>query len=98
MGFRKFPHFVIAVKHEKDNGDFYILRATLNTDILNKKIHSHQFGSQSDIFIINREGILQTPSLFYGNILEKCRLDVPLYTRNASVKQEKDDTGNFLPS
>ncbi len=96
MGFRKFPHFVIAVKHEKDDGDFYILRATLNTDILNKKIHSHEFGSQSDVFIINREGFLQTPSLFYGNILEKCQLDVPLYSRNAFVKQEKDDTGNMI--
>ncbi len=96
MGFRKFPHFVIAVKHEKDDGDFYILRATLNTDILNKKIHSHEFGSQSDVFIINREGFLQTPSLFYGKLLEKCQLDVPLYSRNAFVKQEKDDSGNMI--
>jgi len=96
MGFRKFPHFVIAVKHEKDDGDFYILRATLNTDILNKKIHSHEFGSQSDVFIINREGFLQTPSLFYGKLLEKCQLDVPLYSRNAFVKQEKDDMGNMI--
>jgi len=96
MGFRKFPHFVIAVKHEKDDGDFYILRATLNTEILNKKIHSHEFGTQSDVFIINREGILQTPSLFYGNILEKCELDVPPYIRKTSVKQEKDNTGNMI--
>jgi len=96
MGFRKFPHFVIAVKHEKDDGDFYILRATLNTEILNKKIHSHEFGTQSDVFIINREGILQTPSLFYGKILEKCELDVPLYIRKTSVKQENDNSGNMI--
>ena len=64
--------------------------------ILNKKIHSHEFGTQSDVFIINREGILQTPSLFYGKILEKCELDVPLYIRKTSVKHENDNSGNMI--
>jgi len=60
MGFRKFPHIVIAIKHEKGNGDFYVLRATINTDILNSKIHSLIYWPQSDAFLINSEGIMQT--------------------------------------
>jgi two-component system NtrC family sensor kinase len=94
MGFRKFPHFVIAIKHELENGDFYILRATLSTDILNDKIHSLEFRGQSDVFLINREGILQTPSHVYGNILEACSLPIPPYTPNVMVKQEYDQQGN----
>ena len=77
MGFRKFPHFVIAIKHEKENGDFYVLRATLSTDILNSKIHSLIYWPQSDAFLINSEGRLQTASRFYGSILEKYPLPVP---------------------
>jgi two-component system NtrC family sensor kinase len=95
MGFRKFPHFVIAIKHELDNGDFYILRATLSTDLLSKKIHSLEFRGQSDVFLINREGIIQTPSLVYGTILERFRRKIPPFSPNAIVKQEYDEQGNM---
>jgi signal transduction histidine kinase len=93
MGFRKFPHFVIAIKHERENGDFYVLRATLNTDILNNKIHSLIYWPQSDAFLINSEGILQTPSRFYGSILEKYPLAVPPFTPKVIVGQEYDTEG-----
>jgi two-component system NtrC family sensor kinase len=95
MGFRKFPHFVIAIKHELEDGDFYILRATLSTDILNEKIHSLEFRGQSDVFLINREGILQTPSHVYGNILDVCPLQIPPYTPNVMINQEYDLQGNM---
>jgi signal transduction histidine kinase len=94
MGFRKFPHIVIAIKHEKNNGDFYVLRATLNTDILNNKIHSLIYWPQSDAFLINSEGILQTSSRFYGKILEKYPLTIPPFAPNAVVKPEHDSEGN----
>lgn len=94
MGFRKFPHFVIAIKHEREDGDFYVLRATLNTDILNNKIHSLIYWPQSDAFLINIEGILQTPSRFFGEILEKYPLKVPPFAPKTIVKQEYDVKGN----
>jgi two-component system NtrC family sensor kinase len=94
MGFRKFPHFVIAIKHEKENGDFYVLRVTLNTDLLNNKIHSLIYWPQSDAFLINSEGILQTTSRFYGSILEKYPLANPPFAPNAIVKKEVDSKGN----
>jgi two-component system, NtrC family, sensor kinase len=94
MGFRKFPHIVIAIKHETENGDFYVLRATLSTDILNNKIHSLIYWPQSDAFLINSEGILQTTSRFYGSILEKYPLAVPPFAPNTIVKQEYDAEGN----
>ena len=94
MGFRKFPHFVIAIKHELENGDFYILRATLSTDILDAKIHSLEFRGQSDVFLINRQGVLQTPSNSYGNILEQYPEKIPPYSPNPVVKKENDAEGN----
>ncbi len=94
MGFRKFPHFVIAVKHGHEDGGFCILRATLNTDILDKKIHSLDFGPESDVFLINKKGVLQTPSRVHGNILEKIKRPVPPYSKNTVVKMEYNTEGN----
>ena len=94
MGFRQFPHFVIAVKHEKEDGSFYILRATLNTDMFKKKIYSLEFRPQSDACLINRNGVLQTPSRIYGNVLDDSRITIPSYSRNAVVQQKKDSTGS----
>ena len=94
MGFRKFPHFVIAIKHEQEDGNYYVLRATLSTEILNNKINSLIYWPQSDAFLINNEGILQTNSRIYGNILEKYPLDLPPFSPIATVKQEYDADGN----
>lgn len=94
MGFRRFPHFVIAIKHELPSGDFYILRATLTTAVLDDQIHTLEIRSKSDAFLINNEGVLQTPSKFYGQILEKFPIDIPSYAKNAVVKQDADSNGD----
>jgi len=96
MGFRKFPHFVVAKKFERDDGHFYILRATLNADILYQKIHELEFRPQSDGCLINRAGILQTRSIFYGNILDKSSREVPSYSKVPVVSHEQDTEGNHF--
>lgn len=77
LGYRQFPHFVIAVKHETDKGDFYILRATLNLDILSRVISIGETGRLGDVFIANQAGVLQTPSRSHGTVLEKSPLPMP---------------------
>lgn len=94
MGFRKFPHFVLAIKHDLDNGEFYILRTTLSTDLLNKKIYSLDLGSNSDAFLININGVLQSSSRFYGNVLETVNFPIPRYSENTVVTFESDERGN----
>jgi signal transduction histidine kinase len=94
LGFRKFPHIVIAVKYEIENGDFYVLRATLNTNILNEKIHGLMYWPQSDAFLINTEGILQTSSRFYGKTLENYPLSIPPFAPNVIVSPEIGENGD----
>jgi signal transduction histidine kinase len=94
MGFRKFPHFVLAIKHEKENGDFYILRTTLNMDMLNKKLYSLELGPQSDACLINFDGFLQSPSRLYGKVLERVEFELPSYSRNTLVNIKYDEENN----
>ena len=94
MGYRKFPHFVIAVKYEKDNGDYYVLRATIDTKVLNQQIHSLELRPSSDAFIINDKGRLQTPSRFYGNVLDLAPIKVPHFSDRAEVLETVDARGD----
>ena len=94
LGHRDSPHFVIAVKHEHNDGDFHILRATTDTAILNRHIPSLGLAPSGDAFIINREGTLQTPSQFYGNILSVVPLSIPQQSLNPEVAEIRDSKGH----
>jgi len=79
LGFRRVPHLVIAVKHALPNGSFYVLRATLDTDKFRDLLSKLELSGLGDAFIINHEGILQTPSHSHGGVLEKISLPIPEY-------------------
>jgi len=80
LGFRKYPHIVIAVQHLTDTGQTWILRATIGTDFFDTLISSMGLPRQTDAFLISKTGILQTNSLYYGNTLEKCPLELAKIT------------------
>ncbi len=72
MGYRKIPHFAIAVKKQIQGGaSFYIWRTTIDVDALNKRIESFHLQEQDDVFLVNREGVIQTDSRFSGPVLQK---------------------------
>jgi two-component system NtrC family sensor kinase len=64
-GYRDVPHIVVAVKSMRADGRFFVLRATLETERLIQTLSSYKTGEHADIFLVNREGLLQTPSQFY---------------------------------
>jgi len=78
LGYRKFPHIAIAVQRKEEDGSFWILRATLDTKRFEDLIAAMYLGPDSDIFLINHKGILQTPSRYYGNVLGSCPLPISL--------------------
>ena len=93
-GYRKNPHFAIAIKSEATGkGTFWILRATINIDTLQKYVNTVNLRSNDDIFIINREGILQTPSKFHGDVLEKYTAHVTI-PRQEILIQELQTSGD----
>lgn len=73
LGFRDSPHFVIAVKHvlDEEENNFKILRATLDTKQFNGIFSALDLSEGEDVFLVNREGILQTPSRWNGKVFLK---------------------------
>ncbi|MFZ2088379.1 MAG: ATP-binding protein, partial [Desulfobaccales bacterium] len=70
LGFRKVPHFIIAVLVREKNRN-WILRATIDSDVLERIVNAAQIGKTGDAFLVNRENILQTKPRFGGNLFEQ---------------------------
>ena len=96
MGYRSIPHFVIAFKHETDEGEIFVLRATLDTELLNSHIQSQERGRNTDAFIINYDGILQTQSAFHGDILDTIDIEVPTHSRDFNRIEEYEENHQWV--
>ncbi len=85
-GFRKFPHFIIAIMRRQDN-QTWILRATIDTEIFDGMVKAAQLGKRGDAFVVNKEGILQTPPRFGEGLLT--RWSYPGFSRFAGTRVEE---------
>ncbi len=94
-GFRQVPHIVIAVKGPSENGSFRVLRATLDTEKFTDLLAQLEIAGQGDAFIINHEGILQTPTRSHGKVLEHITLPIPDFAPETRVF--KWDTEKGIP-
>ncbi|MBW2065406.1 MAG: two-component sensor histidine kinase [Deltaproteobacteria bacterium] len=93
LGYRGIPHLVISVKRKLPSGLFYVVRATLDTEKFNELLSGLEMAGKGDAFLINREGILQTPSLYHGGVLERLSLLVPEYSPKTRVYETTDPRG-----
>ena len=96
LGYRKEPHFVIAVKKTKKGGAFFIIRAAIGIIPFEKIFSDIEFSGNGDAFLINHKGILQTTSRYYGKILSKFPLTVPQFSETSQVYETKNINGNKL--
>ncbi len=88
MGFRNVPHFVIAVsKREPEGQDYWVLRASIDTDTLDQFLSSVGTEMADDIFIINHEGQLQSTSRYYGKVSDHFPLSQSPGMRAISVME-----------
>jgi two-component system, NtrC family, sensor kinase len=92
MGFRRQPHFIIAVRRH-ENQQAWILRATIDPNRFEEIIRSAQIGRTGDAYLVNREGIFQTRPRFDGDVLEKTSLDTTQFGGRVTVIEKEDPTG-----
>jgi len=94
MGFRNFPHFIIAVKR-REGGRTWILRATIDSDIFTNLVRNLRIGRSGDAYLVNRDCVLQTPSRFGGKVLARATL--PEYRPSGGVDVVRwDDQGTSM--
>jgi len=88
MGFRRIPHFIIAVRRQ-ENQKSWILRATIDPDIFGGIVRAAKVGKTGDAYIINNDGFYQTRPRFYGEILRKSSLDTSLFGGETTVLAQR---------
>jgi len=74
LGFRRFPHLVIAVKKPEAGHDF-ILRATVDSDLLSALVREGGLESGADVFILNRAAEYQTSYLDKHKLMARADTD-----------------------
>jgi two-component system NtrC family sensor kinase len=91
MGFRQFPHFIIAVKKREGDHD-YFLRATLDTDRLTTLVREGAIESGANVFVLNRAGEYQTHYSEGHHLMEKA--DSPVPPLHSGVRMSVSGSGN----
>jgi two-component system NtrC family sensor kinase len=94
MGYRRLPHFAIAVKKDcPEKRPFCIIRATIDMKTLKRFASNINLRENDDAFVINHDEILQTPSRFHGNVLERFSLPILPSQQGVSVLDIKEPEG-----
>ena len=84
-GARNAPHVDFAVKRNLADGSFFVLHAVLEPEQLTESLAQINVGPKGDLFIINGEGVLQTPSRYYGSVFNKISMEVPKFSSRTRV-------------
>lgn len=96
LGYRKFPHFVIAVQHREESDDVWILRATIDTDAFYNLLISQGVSPETDVFVVNKSGTLQTPSKYYGRAMDTWGLPLPPTSYEPVVQEAVNPDGRKI--
>jgi two-component system NtrC family sensor kinase len=70
LGYRRIPHFVIALMRE-DDGKKWVIRATIDTYMFNDMVKKVRIGKTGEAYILNADGIFQTERRSGGSLLDK---------------------------
>ncbi|MGD9949583.1 MAG: ATP-binding protein [Desulfobulbus sp.] len=87
MGLRKLPHIIIAVKKTLADGSFYVLRTAVSIERLTEILSIELTGEVGDAFLVNHHGVLQTPSRYFGAILNPVPIAVPEFSERTEGYQ-----------
>jgi len=90
MGFRKVPHFIIAVTRS-EKGEKWILRATIDTEVFRSLVENVTIGKTGEVYLLNQEGIFQTSPRFSGKIMEKAPFPVESIHKGTKIRILESD-------
>jgi len=92
-GFRRSPHFVIAVTRV-ENGKRWILRATIDTEVFRSLVENVRIGNTGEVYLLNQQGVFQTTPRFGGRIMGKAPFPVGPYYEGIRIHVLKAGSGD----
>jgi two-component system, NtrC family, sensor kinase len=84
-GFRKVPHFIIAVTRV-EQGEKWILRATVDTEAFRSLVENVRIGRTGEVYLLNEDGFYQTSPRASGKIMEKADMPLELFHEGIKVR------------
>lgn len=96
LGYRGYPHLVVAVHRLEENGVSWTLRVATDTLRIQQVVSTVGPEHDTDVFLVDTEGVLQTDSNLFGKALEKFPLDLPPASRETVVRRVTDPKGRQL--
>ncbi len=91
MGFRQIPHFIIAVTGDRGDGK-WVLRATIDSQIFNKRVEEVRIGKSGEAYILNADGLLQTARRSGEQPMDRPAETLKASSRNRSIRTFSQDT------
>ena len=70
LGFRRIPHFIIALARE-EKGKRWVIRATIDTYMFNDLVKKVRIGKTGEAYLLNADGIFQTERRSGGSLMDK---------------------------
>lgn len=70
LGYRRIPHFIIALAREDDKKK-WVIRATIDTYLFNAIVKKVRIGKTGEAYLINSDGVFQTERRSGGNLMDK---------------------------
>jgi len=93
LGFRRIPHFVIAVAR-KDQDKIWFLRATIDSYLFNSLVKRVRIGKTGESYILNAKGVFQTDRRSGGSLMEiDSRFDHLPKNEQTTTFLSKDQSG-----
>ncbi|TFG89530.1 MAG: sensor histidine kinase, partial [Syntrophobacterales bacterium] len=70
LGYRKIPHFIIAITR-KEKEKTWVIRATIDTYMFSDLVKKVRIGKTGEAYLLNAAGIFQTERRSGGDLMEK---------------------------
>jgi two-component system NtrC family sensor kinase len=96
LGYRKLPHIVLTVERSVTGSVSClgcVLRATIDAERFKDFILSMRADPATDVFLLNKNGVFQTPSKFFGQVLETFPMPLPPLSYEPNVLETRDPRG-----
>ncbi|WP_373500705.1 ATP-binding protein [Desulfococcus sp.] len=94
LGYRKVPHFIIAVSKDQSDGRWAI-RATIDTQFFSRLVEGVRIGRTGEAYLLNSEGVLQTQPRSGRDLMQKPvdRIEYPEGLNDIHAYVAPDATG-----